>query len=486
MGALWSAFVGGTYEARSPVVGVDQTINLYPERRQQQGSPKQLAFYGTPGLDLLTTAANNAPCRGWFTQNGRTFGVFGSNVTELSGSTLTVLGTIADDTAPVSMTSNGEGGFQVGIVSAGTFTVLDLSTNTLTPVTLPFANASVCAFLDGYTFINEGHSPYVWFSALEDMTTWDALDFFSRTASADNVMSIAVMKDRLWVFGTQTITLFYNSGDADTPFLPYPGTTTQVGLVNPYALTVYADMMYWVGETSTGLRTVFAATEPSPQSLSTPPIDQWLSECSTLDDAEVLVYAQEGHTFVAWTCPSAASDIKTYVYDLREQLWHARADWDSATGSWLRWRARGATRIGQDIIVGDASSGNVYLLSLDTYTNNGDVLRRLRRGPYIADDNQWVFVTELELAMQPGVGLVSGQGSDPEVVLRVSRDYGQTWTSAGPRSIGAMGRYFDRCRWLRIGRTRADRMVLELSMTDPVKCAWLGCWLAADAGTGQL
>lgn len=488
MSQLWANFSGGFYEALSQNIAAETAVNVFTETRQVPGSPKQITMYGTPGLDREATVAT-VGCRGWFTQDGRTWVVVGAVLYErTSAGTYSNLGTIADDGLPVSFASNGQGGDQVGIVGGGELKVFDTGTDTLSAaITIPFVGPVMMTFLDGYGLINQADSPIVWFSALEDFTMWDALDFFARSGVSDNIVGIAVTRDRVWTLGTKTTTQFYDSGDADTPFLPYPGTTTQVGLRAPWLLKVYGDVLYWVGQSASGGHQVYRAVEPQAEPISTPPIDLWLERCTTLDDAEALIYEQAGHLFYIITAPSSPDAIQAYGYDVREQLWHARADWDSTTGVYQRWRVRGCTSVNGEILVGDYASGKLYTLDLDTYTNDEDVLMRERAAPYLSAEAEWVFVDQFELGMQAGVGLSSGQGSAPVTALDISRDGGHTWVSAGTASLGAIGDYLARAIWRRLGRSRADRLVVRARQSDPVKCVMgPGAWLRLTKGTGQL
>ena len=80
--------------------------------------------------------------------------------------------------------------------------------------------------------------------------------------------------------------------------------------------------------------------------------------------------------------------------------------------------------------------------------------------------------------MEPGVGLVSGQGSDPVVMARWSKDGGYTWGSERQLKIGQLGvyskqAYMNLCGW-------GPRMVPEITMTDPVKRIILGATYEAD------
>jgi hypothetical protein len=484
--AFFAPFVGAFYQALSPTFAADTAVNVYTETREVPGSAKQTVLYGTPGLVLDGTVATEE-CRGWFTQDGRTWVVVGDVLYEREGvGVYTSRGTIPDDEKPVSFASNGQGGEQLGIVGGGELNVLNLQTNVLTTATLPFTGPVMITFLDGYGLILQDDSPIVWFTALEDFTTIDALDFFARSGTSDNLVGIAVARDRVWCLGSKTTTLFYDSGDADTPFIPYPGTAMQTGLVSPYLLGLYSDVLYWVAESARGERRVVRATEPSAEELSTPPVELFLSRCSTLSDASLLIYEQEGHPFVIVTCPSSPDDIQTYAYDVREQMWHARAGWNSTMGRNLRWRAAGSTSADGQVFVGDYENGNLYTLDLTAYTDNGEVIRRERATPYLDTENQFVFVDQFELGMQAGVGLSSGQGQTPTATLEISRDGAQTWVNAGDAGLGAMGGYSARAIWRRLGRSRGDRLVFRVTQTDPVKTAWIGAWLRVTPGTGQL
>lgn len=488
---VWPTFCGESYKARSSTLAADTAINVYLETRQSETAPKPATWYGTPGLTLQATAAT-VGSRGSFSQDGRAWTVIGDVFYELAmdsvgAVSLTTIGTVADDGFPVSFISNGKGGDQLGFVSGGVFYVFELDTNTLLPpVSLPFTDPVMACFLDGYGLILQRDSPIVWFSALEDFTSFDALDFFARSSTSDNFIGIGATRDRIWGLGSATTTLFYDSGDADTPFVPYPGSTTQVGLATPWLMAVDGDVVTWVGTRGQGALQVFQATDPAPTVISTPPIEAFLAACTTVDDGELLAYTQDGHNFSLLTCPSSPADIQTYGWDLREGVWHARAGRDSVQGVYTRWRAKGCISWQDRIFVGDFENGNLYTLELDTYADNGEILKRERTAPYIGDENQWLFLDQIELGVEPGVGLSEGQGADPTVNLELSRDGAHTFVDAGPARIGAMGDYGCRAIWRKLGRARMDRLVLRVTQTDAVKTAWVGAWLRMTPGTGNL
>jgi hypothetical protein len=97
----------------------------------------------------------------------------------------------------------------------------------------------------------------------------------------------------------------------------------------------------------------------------------------------------------------------------------------------------------------------------------------------VADFKQ-EFFDRLQIQFQPGVGLTTGQGSDPQAMLRWSNDGGSTWSNEHWRSIGALGKYRNRAIWRRLGSAR-DR-VFEVVVSDPIKVVIVSADLVGSAG----
>lgn len=128
----------------------------------------------------------------------------------------------------------------------------------------------------------------------------------------------------------------------------------------------------------------------------------------------------------------------------------------------------------------DAIIGVIYEMSSSFYTDAGCTIRRLRRSPHVSDEMQWFFYDMLQVDMETGVGLVEGQGSDPQVMMRFSDDGGRTWSNEEWRSAGALGAFSRRVIWRHLGRGR-DRL-FEIVTTDPVKIAFIDGYLRLRKG----
>jgi hypothetical protein len=84
----------------------------------------------------------------------------------------------------------------------------------------------------------------------------------------------------------------------------------------------------------------------------------------------------------------------------------------------------------------------------------------------------------LTIDMETGMGKATGQGINPQAMLRYSNDGGRTWSSELWLSAGAQGQYRTRMKWSRLGMAR-DR-VYELYCSDPVRWCVLGSELETE------
>ena len=84
----------------------------------------------------------------------------------------------------------------------------------------------------------------------------------------------------------------------------------------------------------------------------------------------------------------------------------------------------------------------------------------------------------LQIDCETGVGINTGQGSDPQMMMRFSDDGGHTWSNERWSSVGKVGEYYRRTFYRRLGMTMKLRdRVYEISGTDPVKVAIMGAQL---------
>ena len=90
-------------------------------------------------------------------------------------------------------------------------------------------------------------------------------------------------------------------------------------------------------------------------------------------------------------------------------------------------------------------------------------------------DEEFITVGRLWVDLDTGVGTATGDGSDPQAMLSISKDGGHTWGRERFRSIGKIGEYAQRAIWRALGR--AYEWTFRLRITEPVKVAISGAWI---------
>jgi hypothetical protein len=509
--------LGSTYVARSVNAADSRMVNLFPELVPEGG--KEPAFLQrAPGLRLLATLGTG-PVRGlWSFSNSSlySFAVSGNTLYKITTSwAATAIGTVAG-TGPVSMSDNGT---QLFIAANGPSYIYNTSTNVFAQITDPdFPGAVTVGYLDGYFVFNPPNSQQVWVTSLLDGFSVDPLDFASAEGSPDGLVALIVDHREAWLFGTNSVEVWYDAGTADFPLQRIQGAFNEIGCAAAYSVARLDNGLFWLGADARGRGIVYRANGYNGQRISTHAVEWHIQQYGNLSDAIGYTYQQDGHAFYVLIFPSANT---TWVYDVATQAWHERAGWHN--GEFTRHRSNCQMSFNNEIVVGDYQNGNIYAFDLDVYADNGQIQRWLRSWRAIPTGQNTLLRTthhSLQLDCETGVGLneppnsvdlfdskyVAGylltEGGDflltedgeyiavtqsnlitmiPRVMLRWSDDGGHNWSNEHWTSIGQIGQYGKRAFWRRLGMTLKIRdRVYEVSGTDPVKIAIMGAELRAS------
>lgn len=455
-------FIGPAYKGRSANYSSQRTVNLYLE--PGKGKAPGLLI-GTPGLTSPWVTLTGGGMRGMHLVDQNTaIMVCGTKVFALTTAGVsTQIGTISDDGRPVQMAGNG---IVVAICSAN---VLYSVTPTGTAETYIRSDVSSVDFIDGYFTITETSSGRFYVSALYG-TTIDPLDFATAEGLPDNLITHLVGRRQVYLFGTQSIEQWYDAGNAAFPLARIDGAFVEIGIVAKDSLAEL-DNPIWLGGDDKGAGAIWTMASGVPQRLSTPAIEYAIAQWSDMSDAEAFTYTQEGHSFYVI---SSTSGNETWAYDFTTNEWHQRAYLHSG-GDLHRIRPRCHLYFAGKNLVGDWENGNVYEYDLGTYSDNGNPLPAIRACGTLQSNLDNQPAASLRLDMDTGVGLTTGQGSNPQAMLRWSKDGGKTWSNALWRSFGRIGEYSRRCIWRRVGG--GERTVFEVTITDPVKRYITGAYL---------
>lgn len=447
-----------TGESRSPNANSQRTINFVP--LLDPGSKNVKMLVGRPGLTLLTTIATSV-ARGMAEFRDVGYAVYGNKFYSISSSYVaTERGTLNTSTGPCTIAGNGT---QVCVCDGADLYVYTVATAVFAEVTdADFPGAGAIDYIDGYGVFNEPGTQKFWITSLLDFTTVDGLDFASAEAHPDLIVRCFVETSTLYLMGQRTIEPWYNSGDADFPFTRISGGTVERGLLAKMSVAKDDNAIVFLGDD----RVVYRLSGSSIARISSGQVEKSISDMSDPTDAEGWTFSLEDSRYYVLTFPT---DAITWVYDFSTGLW---AEWDSHTLG--RWRAAWHMRLGNKEVVGDYTNGKLYKLDQTKYTEDGGTFISSHIFPAIHSE-QRIPHNHLEVDIQAGVGLVSGQGSDPIMLLSWSDDGGHTWSNELDMKMGKIGEYKQRCEQRRLGSSLDRRY--KISCSEPVKRVVTGAYL---------
>lgn len=465
-----AALASPPYSSRNIIASAQRSVNLYAEPNPQD-SPFPFTYYQTPGLKLVGTA----PAEGWralyTSTTDQLFGVAGTKIYKISKEYAIVeIGQMSTSKGPVSMVDNGIDVVMVDGSTAGR--KISLSGSVVSEINnVAFYGANRVDLVDGYLIFNRPSTNQWYISAFLDVA-FDALDFAAKTGFSDKVVAVAAAKRQVFVFGTSTTEVWYNTGDADFTFGRMPGAFIQHGCISAASIIQTDGSLYWLSQSKEGECLVLRTEGYDRARISTFAIEKAMQSYETVSDAWAYVYQQEGHTFYVLNFPTAD---KTWVYDIASSMWHERM-WMDPDGIEHRHRSSCYAFFNGKAVVGDWENGKLYEMSEAFHTDDGEEMRRIRAFPHMVDDGNRVKYSTFLADMEVGEG--EGSSASPELRLRWSDSRGKAWGTSISKNLGAIGQFNRSCNFNRLGMAR-DR-VFELSWSADCKTALNGAFVNAE------
>lgn len=437
-----------SYRTASRRTGSQRLVNAYAEVSPQPTGKSPVHVKRAPGIASWATVGVG-PGRGLFVMGGVLYAVSGTSVYHITGGgTATRIGTIPG-TDRVAKAHNGT----QAVVITGT-SGYAVSLTAVTPITdADFRPAGAVDFVDNFLVFVEANSGRFFCSDLADATSYDALNFATAEAAPDKLVSLIVTQRQILLLGEDTTEIWWNVGVSGFPFQRIGSGVLEKGCAAKQGVTKADNTAFWLAND----RTIRALRGPTPQRISQHGVEQALRSYARVDDCQAFAWIVDGHECVAFRFPSAGA---CWVYDITTQEWHERESYAAGV-----WRPIDAAQAYGRTYVQDATTGAVGILDPDTYTEWGDVLVDRRTFQPVYNDNDDLFHTRLQLVCDTGVGLISGQGSQPDLRLQVSDDGGMTYDEVPSRTLGAIGNFRTQVDWWRLGRAQ-DR-VYQTIYSDP-------------------
>lgn len=418
-------------------------INMFVEKADT--SESQIALQSRNGLGLIATIGSG-PINGMFSKKGTLSGdVFSiSNTALYRGTSAIASGTIAG-TGVASF----DGSDTEVLVTRGS-TMRSYKAAGIVNVSFPdSAPVTAVCFIGSLFVAVRGDSTYpgrFYWSSVLDGRTWGALDYATAEREPDALLDIRALGDNLWLFGQQTIEAWAHTGDAALPFTRLENVAFDKGIHSTGAATKADNSLFFVGHNCAVYR-----ISDVPNLIS----DSWLTEqIRASTTARMFTYWIDDHEMVALRL-----DDTTYVYDCKTQEWHEN---QTEGGQWI---ASHAVMVDKTAYFGHQTTGE--LMGWSEWDDMGvEMERHFSFGQQLNDPTP---INTIKIWANSGhTPLLTGQGSDPTIELRLSDDSGNTWTPFDSEEFGMQGRYRQVPEWRALGQYDFPGILGEVRVTDPV------------------
>ena len=410
-------------------------------------------------------------CRGAHVMAKVPYFIMGNTLISFNeNNTINTHGTITGNVR-VSMADNGTN--LVIVVPGGDGYAFNNTTNVLTRVTDPdFQVSDTVGFYRGFFVFTTTDGKQLFVSNLNAPLTFSALDFGSAEGDPDRIITQILTNDELSIIGKETTEVFRNIGGADFPLQIIPGAFTEKGAHTKYGVIKFDNTYVFIGGGENELTAIWRQTSSSSAvKVSTDAIDNEIQKFTEaeIEAAFITTYSKDGQFLAVFTFNSNRIPGKSFVYNGTASALTGSTVWfEFQTGMTdAHWRVNAIVKAYGRLYVGDSVDGRIGELVDNVYTQYDDnVLRSATLKP-IAENGIAIFAGELEATFQAGVGLTTGQGSDPVAMMEFSDDGGFNYFGVFKRPIGKIGDYGHEVIWNRQGRF-PDARTIRFSVTDPV------------------
>mgnify|MGYP003663933620 CR=1 FL=1 len=448
---------GPSYQSRSKPLSSQQTKNWY--QQLTDSGKEQFVLMPFPGLKLIGAGAGGLKDRGFYRMSEVLYQVKGTVLYEiLADGTHISRGTI-EGTKRCIMAGDGVNLFIVVPNEKVWQYITD--TNTIVEVTnVNITGAQSIDYINNqflYTFPE--------FTVVSDVGNGaeaSGLNIIAEETLPDEMVRDFVFEEVIYRCGVRSIVGWYNSGVGSPPIEKLQGRIFSTGLSALHSIAKSDEAFYWIGDDNA----IYRAQGGAKDRVSTDAISNSIRGFDVTSDAIGFTYTMQGQNFYTITFPSANKTF-TINESLGSNGWF---ELSSGTSDG-KWQASSVISAYGENYAADIANGNVYMLDLETYTNNGDTLQRTRvttniNGDLLNAKGKRTQMSRMELIMETGVGVASGQGDNPRIMIEASYDGGRSWSHGTWAKTGRLGEFVIKVEWFSL-RTFLDLMV-RVSSSDPV------------------
>lgn len=355
-------FAISSNEGRSGESNGSKLVNLFAETLTVD-SKTQVILYGTPGQYLFSLLPT-APVAAMIVMGDELYAVTAKNLYKVAwNGTYKDLGAI-DCGGSVSIATSG---YYLVFVNGRRGWAYNSISGLIEMQGAGWYPANTVTFQDGYFIFNRTGSGQFFFSGILDISL-DGLDYSSADASPDNTVAIISDQRVVWLFGEKSIEIYRNDGS--TPWVRLEGAYIERGTKSPASVVKMDNCIFFLGDNGVVYRTSgYTIQRESSHAIEF----EFLR--GDVSGARAYSYTNEGHVFYVLTIPAIN---RTIVFDVASGLWHERSH--SVHG---QHNGNCYAQCYGKHLIGDFQSGNIFVMDMDAYTDDGDKIVREAIAPVL-------------------------------------------------------------------------------------------------------
>lgn len=380
-------------------------------------------------------------------------GLFDGDLFTLSGEEFyrgsTLLGTI-DGTGPVSWATSA----QEIVITRGTIAYSYNGTDLAAIATPDSFNVRAVAEINSlFLFVRDGTGLLggrTYWSSINDGRTINALDYINAESEPDHLRDIVTVGDNAYLLGTESVEVHMLSGNPDAPLTRISQRSYSMGVIATGCAVEADNAVHLIGKDFI----VYRLAEVG-QRISDHGIEEQIQASSS---RLLFTFKWNGHLLIC-----VRLDSGTWAFDLATGgQWTELSTYGRDT-----WAPLCTADVDGSPVFGDDTDGVVWEFGSHSELDCGSPFQRVWPAVFpLSGQPQSVYNVLVD--HNPGATqLTSGQGSDPIINMRTSRDGGRNFGTWRQAKLGRQGETRRMARFGACGMFDDPGAVFEFMVSDP-------------------
>lgn len=295
------------------------------------------------------------------------------------------------------------------------------------------------------------------FSDTLDFNNTTTLSFYTAESAPDGIVAGHTLGDQYYVFGTQTIETWVQTGVQDDPFRPMTSSVIQRGCLARDTIKLLDNTLYFVADDYSVRRISGLKADIVSQ--------PWVTRALRDEDPADLICStmeHDNHTFYIINGLNGC-----YVYSVAFNVWCKFQSLTSPTWAYAYILDKGGLHYGL------GRTGTVFS-ALSSAHRTDDKASASAFGTEIV----WEFtghlavnsgrkpISSVRIDGTKGIGSAEDANEDAFIEMRLSKENGNTFGNWRRRSTGRQGQYGTRTIWRRCGRAREPQTIMHFRGND--------------------